>query len=384
MSIAKIIFGVCLLLLLGLSGIHWTGGARKAEQKLFDSAEQTLAAQDMTWARASINGQKITLSGFAPSQEIFDGTVTALNKSSGLGGPIFGGVTAIDTSRTEVYQGFAAADNNIEEEDTRITPDVFEWRAAHGENRLIISGHVPSNEAKELILNAVTRQFGETQISDTSVPAKGVDEGGWLVAASASLTALAALDSGHIKATGNEFFVTGVARDELTANAARQMIASLPAPFTAEENITFVEPVEPEPTEIGDVLANEVTATQCQAEIDRIMSGAQIIFASSQSVIEPESRDTLDTLAEIIFECGNLAIRIEGHTDSTGLPIENERLSAARADAVKAYLVGRGVREEILETQGYGPSRPVASNQTVAGRARNRRIGFVVSDRREN
>ena len=389
MSIAKIIFGVCLLILLGLSGIHWTGGARKAEQKLYDSAERALVMQELNWARTSIDGQKVNLSGFAPSQEIFDQTIKTLNRSSGLGGPIFGGVTAIDTSRTEVYQGFAA-NEEVETEDTRITPEVFSWRAAHNGERVILSGHVPSDEAKDLIAKAVKQQFRNAKINDTTEPAKGVDEGGWLVAASASLTALAALDSGHIKATGNEFVVNGTAPDEFTAETARQMIANLPAPFTAEENITFIKPAIPESKTVqtgGGAVADGDTvldAEQCQIEIDRVMSGKQIIFASNQSVIELESRETLDELAAVVLNCTGVIIEIEGHTDSTGYLDDNQRLSTQRANAVKAYLARNGVIEEILTTEGFGPTQPIASNRTAAGRARNRRIEFVVTEREEN
>jgi len=389
-SIAKFIFGVCVLLLLGLAGIHWTGGARKTEQSLYNSAERALIAQELTWARTSMDGQKVTLSGFAPSQEVFDQTIAALNRSSGFGGPVFGGVTTIDASRAEVYQGFKAVAEE-EPEDARMTPEVFAWRVAYDGEQVVLSGHVPSNEAKDLILKAVERQFRSTAINDSSQPAKGVEEGGWLVAATASLTALSALESGNIEAVRNDFAVNGIAVDEITAKAARQMSVNLPMPFTSKADITFKKPViavEAETPQIdGDAIVNDdisLNAEQCQSRINRIMIGRQILFASSQSVIEPDSRTILDNLAATLLNCSGVVVAIEGHTDSTGYPDVNQRISILRAGAVKAYLMRKGIQEETLLTEGFGAYRPIASNQTVAGRARNRRIEFAVSEQEEN
>ena len=76
----------------------------------------------------------------------------------------------------------------------------------------------------------------------------------------------------------------------------------------------------------------------------------------------------------------NPAARIEvgGHTDSDGVPEENEVLSQARADAVVASLVGKGVEAGRLQAVGYGDALPIASNETGEGKAQNRRIEFLL------
>jgi outer membrane protein OmpA-like peptidoglycan-associated protein len=73
-------------------------------------------------------------------------------------------------------------------------------------------------------------------------------------------------------------------------------------------------------------------------------------------------------------------IIIEGHTDSTGSAELNQALSERRADAVANALIGRGVSEDALRTNGRGEDYPVASNQTAAGRHQNRRVEIILSD----
>jgi OOP family OmpA-OmpF porin len=76
--------------------------------------------------------------------------------------------------------------------------------------------------------------------------------------------------------------------------------------------------------------------------------------------------------------CSELRLEIQGHTDSSGQRDDNLRLSRKRAEAVKAYLVAQGLSPDRLDAKGFGPDRPVASNRTEAGRARNRRIEYRV------
>jgi outer membrane protein OmpA-like peptidoglycan-associated protein len=71
-------------------------------------------------------------------------------------------------------------------------------------------------------------------------------------------------------------------------------------------------------------------------------------------------------------------VAIDGHTDDQGVPAANQRLSLARAEAVKAYLVVAGVPPERLEARGFGQARPLTSNATPAGREQNRRVEFII------
>ena len=112
-------------------------------------------------------------------------------------------------------------------------------------------------------------------------------------------------------------------------------------------------------------------------EVKRFVGVIQgITFANGRARIRPRSFRQLDRAAEVLKTYPELRLEISGHTDSTGSADLNARLSRARADAVKTYLVSQGIDASRLTTKGFGPSQPVATNRTAAGRARNRRIEF--------
>jgi outer membrane protein OmpA-like peptidoglycan-associated protein len=101
-----------------------------------------------------------------------------------------------------------------------------------------------------------------------------------------------------------------------------------------------------------------------------------IEFDLGKATIRPASRPTLDDAASVLSEYSALRISITGHTDDVGDRKKNLDLSKDRADAVKTYLVGKGIDEKRIETRGAGPDEPIADNKQAAGRQRNRRIEF--------
>lgn len=103
-----------------------------------------------------------------------------------------------------------------------------------------------------------------------------------------------------------------------------------------------------------------------------------VYFDLNKAVIKPESYPILDEAAGTLLDYPKMVVEIGGHTDSTGSAALNARLSLQRAEAVKKYLVSKGVPEARMKVQGYGPSKPVADNATPEGRAKNRRIEFKV------
>ena len=120
----------------------------------------------------------------------------------------------------------------------------------------------------------------------------------------------------------------------------------------------------------------------CPDEVpDRIAQYIGVIegirFGNASARIQgARSRTILDQAAAILKEYPSVHIRISGHSDARGNLARNVLLSRSRADAVKWYLVDQGIEHTRLLTMGYGPERPIADNDTAAGRARNRRIEF--------
>jgi outer membrane protein OmpA-like peptidoglycan-associated protein len=107
------------------------------------------------------------------------------------------------------------------------------------------------------------------------------------------------------------------------------------------------------------------------------LSGA-VIFASGKADLLPGAQTKLDQVAEALTHGAATKILIEGHTDSRGSDALNQELSTRRAAAVRAYLITKGLVPDSLSSQGVGPSRPIADNETAEGRANNRRVEIIV------
>lgn len=103
-----------------------------------------------------------------------------------------------------------------------------------------------------------------------------------------------------------------------------------------------------------------------------------ILFAIDSDELSDEARKSLDHVAEILAKYPDREIRIQGHTDNTGGTRHNLDLSTRRARSVHEYLEGRGVKPDRLSYRGFGESRPVESNATEEGRARNRRVEILI------
>lgn len=113
--------------------------------------------------------------------------------------------------------------------------------------------------------------------------------------------------------------------------------------------------------------------------IEKINFAAKnIFFATGSAKLLPKSFKPLDEVATLLAADETLMINIDGHTDSTGKAEKNLVLSESRANSVKAYLASKGVVESRMTATGYGPEKPVASNKTAAGRAKNRRVELIL------
>lgn len=143
----------------------------------------------------------------------------------------------------------------------------------------------------------------------------------------------------------------------------------------------FTEPVAPPPAPAvvtAPVPAVAVqAAARCEKSLAALLQDRRIEFATSRSEVASNSNALLDELAQAAKDCPGV-VRIEGHTDAIGSAQTNQALSQARAEAVRAALVARGIAAERLAAQGFGPDRPIGDNATAAGRAKNRRIEFKV------
>ncbi len=116
----------------------------------------------------------------------------------------------------------------------------------------------------------------------------------------------------------------------------------------------------------------------------KVTFAADAFFDFDKSVLKPEGKAKLDDLAGKVKGINLEVIIAVGHTDSVGTDAYNQKLSVRRAEAVKAYLVSKGIEKNRVYTEGKGEKQPVADNKTSEGRAKNRRVEIEVVGTRNN
>jgi outer membrane protein OmpA-like peptidoglycan-associated protein len=125
--------------------------------------------------------------------------------------------------------------------------------------------------------------------------------------------------------------------------------------------------------QLGTILETRETARGVVATI------GDVLFDFDRATLRPAAREQLAKVTGVLLAYPGLRLRVEGHTDSVGSEPYNMKLSQARAEAVRNYLVEQGVRPENVMALGYGQAHPVAGNQTAEGRQQNRRVEVVVT-----
>jgi OOP family OmpA-OmpF porin len=139
-----------------------------------------------------------------------------------------------------------------------------------------------------------------------------------------------------------------------------------------------------ETTEPTITVVARPTRSQVQLRARELTIRRQINFATDSAEILPDSIPLMTEIADALMRHPELTgIEIQGHTDNRGGSERNMTLSQQRADAVRQWLITAGIAADRLTARGYGDTRPVAPNITAGGRARNRRVQFIISSRSE-
>ena len=135
-----------------------------------------------------------------------------------------------------------------------------------------------------------------------------------------------------------------------------------------------------------DKQARKITEALPGANVERVGEGIRLVlkedavrFDVNKSILTQQAKTNLDKLIPVFKEYSETNIDIFGYTDSSGKPDYNLTLSQNRAEAVKAYLVSKGLVGERLKTTGLGIADPIASNETVEGKSQNRRVEFAIT-----
>jgi OOP family OmpA-OmpF porin len=225
---------------------------------------------------------------------------------------------------------------------------------------IIVSGTVADEATKAGLLARVRELYGAARVVDqlavgnVATPANWGDYVQRLIGPNLKL-----VSSGQVKVDGNNISLRG----EVASDAQRQQIA---ADIAANLNPTYV---------VNNGL--RVAATQ-QGVLDAALANRIIEFESGKATLTDSGKSILDQMSVALQKLKGVHVEVIGHTDNAGSRAGNLSLSQARAEAVRDYVVARGISGDLIAVSGEGPDRPVADNGTSEGRARNRRIEFKV------
>ena len=149
----------------------------------------------------------------------------------------------------------------------------------------------------------------------------------------------------------------------------------------AEQAQAAVAQAEQEKNALRERLREQLSVILETRETARglIVNVSDVLFDTGSATLKPGAREKLARVAGILASHPDLKIEIEGHTDSVGGDDYNQRLSERRAESVRTYLVQQKIAATSVDAEGFGESRPVASNASPAGRQQNRRVELVVS-----
>lgn len=232
--------------------------------------------------------------------------------------------------------------------------------AAAAPGKVVISGVVGDEATHQAILARAREVYGADRVVDQIGVGNLVAPPNWAQHVQKVISPeLKRVSKGQLKISGNVVELTGdVDNEAQRQQIVSEMSANLNPTYTVRNGLRVVAP--------GQEL------------LDAALAKRTIEFEPGNAVLTPVGRKTLDELVGLLQQFKGRRFEVIGHTDSQGAPDANQVLSANRADAVKSYLAAKGIAPALIQTAGAGADRPVASNDTAEGRARNRRIEFRV------
>lgn len=227
-------------------------------------------------------------------------------------------------------------------------------------NQVVVAGTVPDELTRATVISRLRELYGADRVVDQLTLGSVVAPPQWTQYVQKLLSpSIKQVSHGQLSVQGNTIDIKG----EVGNEAVRQQIAS-----------DMAQALNPTYT----VRNGLRVAVQEQQVVDQTLANRIVEFEPGSAVLRPATTPLLDEMALAMAKLKGRKFELIGHTDASGSRLANVSLSMARAQAVKDYLVAKGMPAGSLTTSGMGPDQPVAQNTTEEGRARNRRIEFRV------
>jgi OmpA-OmpF porin, OOP family len=237
-----------------------------------------------------------------------------------------------------------------------VTAGLFAAKQMDG--KVILTGVVADEAARAQAVDLAKQSFGVDRVVDQLTIDSKTAAYGWFATLGGVFKWQKTLPDAGFEFDNNRLVLTGTVTSDAEKTARGDQAKQYFGPDVSIDNQIKVVAIA--------VAGDTVTCG------DRI--AVAINFATGSSTLNREAKAVLDQ----VFECvKDGRYEISGHTDNTGGAAANQKLSMARAESTKAYLVQKGASEADLNAAGYGPDKPIASNDSTEGKAQNRRIEFV-------
>ncbi len=330
--------------------------------------------------RAEVGGvevsDRMTLARGAPSRfdavalllvdqigKLKEGKITLSDTKISLSGMArdLGGREAIAAALRNLPEGYSVVDNDI-----KAPPYVFQANKDPVASTVTLTGYVPDNAVHAALASAAGQKFFNEKVVDNLKASIGAPPG-FATAVAPALGALSRLSTGTLVVSDREVRLSG---DALFESAVSQIRGELNKDMPPGWSVKAELSVKPAPS--------PVDATVCQQLFNELLGKSTVRFEPGSATIDKDSAGLLDRLIETAMRCPGAGIEVSGHTDNDGDAGFNKTLSERRARAVVDYMVRAGLSPERFRAFGYGSTIPAADNDTEAGKAKNRRIDFVI------
>lgn len=239
--------------------------------------------------------------------------------------------------------------------DDVITPycDIFE----SGQS-VIVRGVFPDEAGRLLVVDAARARFAGRTLRDETEVAQSAKDASWIALLPTWLDQLSTLEDVAIHTSRDSVRISGYAS-------------------SFEKKAAVAEVIKKDVPGYVDAIEVETKTGRLQARIHAYVDAHPVEFLSEQAELTPEGSKAILGVAELL-QRQNVHIEVEGHTDNSGRRMTNQELSDQRAAAVRLRLITTGIDPTRIQAKGFGSDRPIADNDTEAGRRRNRRIDFRI------
>lgn len=234
---------------------------------------------------------------------------------------------------------------------------------SNGAGKVVVSGMVPNEKMKAALLTQLGNLLQPGQLADQLKVGESHAPHEWqALLPRLAVPGLKSISHGMLHIEGKTVSLQGqVASADMAELIGNELRKELPPDYT-----------------LRNQLRADSAGKADQDLLDRTLSNRVIEFQNGSAALTPAGKAIVDEMAFALKKLSLKSVAVIGHTDDQGTSAGNLLLSQSRADAVKAYMVEKGIPASGIRTSGMGAAQPVASNATEDGRRRNRRIEFRV------